>query len=203
MKSARIFIVIAVVACSTSASPPPKILNAPGSSHWATRVHLWDSNYLDEYLGYVELSFEAHRSDTGVVSLRKASATPFFSDNANADLGVGAEVVAFSMNQADAGHVCDVLFDVKIGRHADVWTSIVRDDNVDRGEAASEATQLFSIATTSTSAGFRRRFRITANADGFAVVEVPSYHLDLDRVRIASEHAGLFHAAWEITSHAD
>lgn len=135
---------------------------------WTRKVHLRDTNYTDEYLGYVELFMEVMRSRTGQVYAKGATATKCFGGRAGQYLSIGAQIDSHSI-ELGGQHFCDVFFDVQVGGPTATQTSTTAVGATVGGSAGSpgsptagmSATMTFSTASTSQGTrSFRRVFRI-------------------------------------------
>lgn len=139
--------------------------------NWTKKVHIKDTNYVDEYLGYIELAMEAYKTASGQVYISKATATKKLEDRAGQYLSMGANVVANSV-ELNGKRFADVFFDVQIGGPNTTETTAIglsakltgsNSDKSAGGEVG--ASVVFSTATTSQGTrAFRRAFRISSLA---------------------------------------
>lgn len=151
------------------AEPPMHRLGDKGEMrHWTKKVHIMDTNYTDEYLGYIELSFEAYKTPYGQVYITGATATQHLEDRAGEYLSMGANIVANSI-ELKGKHFADVTFDIQIGGPNKTETTAIgasakvtasNSDKSAGGEIG--ASVVFSTAVTSRGTrSFRRAFRVS------------------------------------------
>jgi hypothetical protein len=198
---------------------------------WSKKVHIKDTNYLDEYLGYVELFFEAYRTASGQIYIEKAAARNHLVGRANEYLSVGADVSATSVAMKGQ-RFADVLFDVKIGGPHKTETSTVgvslkgsasnkeKTEGVEVGASVTFSTSVSSQGTRS----FRRAFRISSQNEpakildsssgkptpvdtAMSLEEVLDLHEDFDDFELDDDDVGddvtSLYANWVLHSYSD
>jgi hypothetical protein len=198
---------------------------------WSKKVHIKDTNYLDEYLGYVELFFEAYRTSSGQIYVEKAAARNHLVGRANEYLSVGADVSATSVAMKGQ-RFADVLFDVKIGGPHKTETSTVgvslkgtaANDEKTRGvELGASVTFSTSVSSQGTRS-FRRAFRISSLSEptkmldsgsgkptsvdtAMSLEEVLDLHEDFEDFELDDDDVGddvtSFYANWVLHSYSD
>lgn len=139
--------------------------------NWTRKVHIKDTNYVNEYLGYVELFIEAYKSPSGQVYVQRAKATDHLQGAGNQYLSIGADIIANSID-LNGERFSDVFFDVQVGgpnKTETRTTAFTANAGVAAGtkesgaSAGVGATVTFSTAVSSHGTrSFRRVFRISS-----------------------------------------
>jgi hypothetical protein len=200
---------------------------------WKKKVHIKDTNYTDEYLGYVELLFEAYLESNGQVYVRHALATKNFIDRGRDYLSIGANVSSHSVD-LNGERFADVFFDVQIGGPNKTETTAVglngkvTGSNSDKSKGAElGASVVFSSAVSSQgTAAFRRVFRISSldvaelaavpdpktnemrpKATNMSLAERGDMHSDFSDFELDDDDVGdgafSFYANWVLHSYSD
>jgi hypothetical protein len=143
---------------------------------WTKKVHIMDTNYVDEYLGYIELYMEAYKTPSGQVYVQRAKATKHLEGRAGEYLSMGADVVANSI-ELKGQRFCDVYFDIQIGGPNKTETTAISAGfkaSAKRGDEGAEASAgvVFSSAVSSQGTRtLRRVFRISSLGKPVQVIQ--------------------------------
>jgi hypothetical protein len=201
--------------------------------HWYKKVHIKDTNYFDEYLGYVELFVEAYRTPSGQVYVQRATATKRLTGRAQQYLSIGANISATSV-EVNGQRFADVYFDVQVGGPNTTETSGVAiggkitGSNAEKtigGELSATVTFATAVASQGTAA-FRRVLRVQSldkpvmemlpnpltnhkepTSTQMSLAERKDLHSDFSGFTLDDDHVGdepeTFYADWELHSYSD
>jgi hypothetical protein len=202
------------------------------SKTWTKKVHIKDTNYSDEYLGYIELLMVVDRTAGGQVYAQVHSADKHLLGRANEQLNMSADVSAFSLRENNENFT-DIYFNVEIGTRGTTHTSgftvagkVAAGDPKEGGGGEVSVGGTFSSTTSSQgSRSFRRVYRVssvkpfkTIEFDaqtvkmkevetGLVLQEQTALHRDFSDWEIDDDDVGdqwdTFYANWILHSYSD
>ncbi|MBA3459684.1 MAG: hypothetical protein H0T46_06970 [Deltaproteobacteria bacterium] len=226
----------APLAASSNAEPAapraePGLHRIIETRKWTEKVHIKDTNYTDEYLGYIELLFEAYKTGSGQIYVTHAKATKQLIGRGGDFLSMGADVVSKSV-EMNGHRYADVFFDIEIGGPDKTETTgfsagaKLSAGSADKTQGAElSANVVFSTSTSSQGTrALRRVFRISSldkpvrvmvpqsldpepQTIGMVSTERMDLHKDFEDFELDDDDVGdtvtSFYANWILHSYSD